>query len=141
MTGAKMSETQQTEIQTEIENIAENNAKMSPEEIAASFFKQHYPSYKLLISKLNKKDALRLADALVGWPLEVTDPNFFSKNAKHAFIIANQLLDCKLIMRSAVELELMNKALTEKNTEEETSTVDNDNVIEEGEIDNGKTEA
>ncbi len=136
-----MSETQQidTEVQQQIDTIAENNAKLSPEEIAANFFRQHYPSYKVLIGKLNKKDALRLADALVGWPLEVSDPNFYSKDAKHAFLIANQLLDCKLIMRSAVELELMDKALAEKNASEQIDA-NNDNVIE-GEIDNGKTEA
>lgn len=97
------------------EEIAQNNANLSPEEIAATFFKNYYPTYKLLIGKLNKKDAVRLADALIGWPLEVDEPKFFNNDAKKAFWIGNQLLDCKLIMRSAVELDAMSKAVQTNN--------------------------
>jgi hypothetical protein len=120
MNGAKMSENTETqeivqEAEKISEEIAQNNANLSPEEIAATFFKNYYPTYKLLIGKLNKKDAVRLADALIGWPLEVDEPKFFNNDAKKAFWIGNQLLDCKLIMRSAVELDAMSKAVQTNN--------------------------
>ena len=98
-----------------VEDVANNNANLAPEEIAATFFKNYYPTYKLLISKLNKKDAIRLSDALIGWPLEVDEPKFFNNDAKRAFWIGNQLLDCKLIMRSAVEIDAMTKAAQTNN--------------------------
>ncbi len=103
------------EVQKIVDEIADNNANLSPEEIAATFFKNYYPTYKLLIGKLNKKDAIRLADALIGWPLEVDEPKFFNNDGKKAFWIGNQLLDCKLIMRSAVEIEAMTKAAQTNN--------------------------
>lgn len=116
------------------ERMANNNANLSPEEIAATFFANYYPTYKFLISKLNKKDAIRLSDALVGFPLEMKEPKFFNEDAKRAFWIANQLLDCKLIMRSAVEIDLMNEA-QKKSLDAETS-MSND-AVNEGEIKNG----
>lgn len=132
MNGANMTENeQQTENLILDESTPQPEAKqLSPEEVASNFFRNYYPSYKLLVKKLNKKDAIRLADSLVGWPLEVNDPKFFSKDAKQAFWVANQLLDCKLIIRSAVEFERMQQAM------DQNETVNIDNVIE-GEANNG----
>jgi hypothetical protein len=135
MIGAKMSEAAE-QINNPLEEMAENNANRNPEDIAATFFKAYYPSYKLLVKKLNKKDAVRLADALVAWPLEMDEPNFFSKEAKQAFWIANQLIDCKLVMRSSDEMDLMTKANETQNADAETSANNND-AVNEGETDNG----
>lgn len=133
-----MSETaeQLVNIENPAEEVANNNANRNPEDIAATFFKGYYPMYKQLLRKLNKKDALRLADSLVAWPLEMDEPNFFSKEAKQAFWIANQLIDCKLVMRSSVEMELITKANENQNVDAETSTNNND-AVNEGETDNG----
>lgn len=140
MSGAKMSTITPIENIADVEqtskDIANNNANLNPEEIAATFFKNYYPAYKILIKKLNKKDAVRLADALVGWPLEVDEPNFFNKEAAQAFWIANQLIDCKLIMRSAVEIDQMQKSFNENTTTEQTEVVTND-AVNEGENTNG----
>lgn len=118
-----------------VEDVANNNANLAPEEIAATFFKNYYPTYKLLISKLNRKDAIRLADALIGWPLEMNEPKFFNDEGKRAFWIANQLLDCKLVMRSAVEIDLINQA--EKQKADAETSVDNNDAVTEGENTNG----
>lgn len=118
------------------QDVADNNANLKPEEIAANFFKTYYPVYKGLVSRLSKKDVMRLADALIGFPLEVNEPKFFGESGKKAFWIANQLLDCKLIMRSAVELDIMNEAM-EKTKDINVSNNDNNDTVNEGETNNG----
>lgn len=127
---------QQENLAETTEQIASNNASMEPENIAANFFKTYYPTYKLLIGKLNKKDAVRLADALVAWPLEVETPKFFNDEANRAFWIANQLIDCKLIMRSAVEIDQMQKSFNE-NAATEMEVANNNDAVNEGENTNG----
>lgn len=124
------------DVQQVTETAAIANANQSPEDIAANFFKAYYPTYKLLVGKLNKKDAVRLADALVAWPLEIDNPKFFNDEAKRAFWIANQLIDCKLIMRSAVEIEQMQNSVDESVTAEEPVVLNND-AVNEGENNNG----
>lgn len=119
------------------QEVAEANAKRSPEEIAASFFMQYYPSYKLLMGRLNRKDAVRLADALVAWPLEVETPKFANKDGHTAFRLGLQLIDCKMVMRNVIEMEYMQNLIDEKAGDMVQSPVENEAVTDEGENKNG----
>lgn len=119
------------------QEVAEANAKRSPEEIAASFFVQYYPSYKTLMGRLNRKDAVRLADSLVAWPLEVETPKFANKDAHTAFRLGLQLIDCKMVMRNVVEMEYMQSLLDEQSGDMVQSPVENETVTDKGENENG----
>ncbi len=125
------------ELIKEAQDVAETNAKRSPEEIAAGFFMQYYPSYKTLLGKLNRKDAMRLADALVAWPLEVESPKFANKDAHIAFRLGLQLMDCKMVMRNVVEMENMQNLIDEQQGNMVQSSVNNEAVTDKGENENG----
>lgn len=127
----------QEELIKDAQEVAELNAKRSPEEIAAGFFMQYYPSYKVLLGKLNRKDAMRLADALVAWPLEVEKPKFANSDGYTAFRLGLQLLDCKMVMRNVVEMENMQNAIDETQQSMVESTVENKADNNEGEKTNG----
>lgn len=128
----------QEELIKEAQDVAEANAKRSPEEIAAGFFMQYYPSYKALMGRLNRKDAVRLADALVAWPLEIENPKFANSDGHTAFRLGLQLLDCKMVMRNVVEMENMQNAIDETQNSVVESSVDNEAVNnDEGEKVNG----
>lgn len=126
------------ELVKEAQDVAEANAKRSPEEIAASFFMQYYPSYKNLLGKLNRKDAVRLADALVAWPLEVETPKFANRDGHIAFRLGLQLIDCKMVMRNVVEMENMQNAIDEVQGDViQSASVENEAVTDKGENENG----
>lgn len=127
----------QEELLQEVQDVAQMNANRSPEEIAANFFAEYYPPYKILIEKLNRKDALRLADALVAWPLEVQNPKFASSDGYNAFRLALSLIDCKMIMRSAVEMENMQNALDNQSEDMVQSSEENGIENNKGETENG----
>lgn len=133
----QLSEVSQEELIKEAQEVAEANAKRNPEEIAASFFMQYYPSYKNLMGKLNRKDAVRLADALVAWPLEIENPKFANSDGHIAFRLGLQLIDCKMVMRNVVEMENMQNAVDETQSSVLESSVDNEAVNNEGEKTNG----
>jgi len=54
----------------------EQQTILSPDQAATMVFKYYWPMYKKLVSKLSNKDARRLNEAVVGYPLEVLDKNF-----------------------------------------------------------------
>ncbi len=82
---------------------------MSAADISAVFFNQFYPQYAAKVSTLSNKEARRLADALVQWPLIDENPRFSSQAGKEAFSIGMRLIDAKTIMRDTIELEQMQK--------------------------------
>ena len=108
------------------QEVAEANAKRSPEDLAASFFMQYYPSYRMLLGKLNRKDAMRLANALVAWPLEIETPKFVNNDGYTAFRLGLQLIDCKMVMRNAVEMENMQNVIYENQENVVQSSVENE---------------
>lgn len=106
------------QIQTTVDEVAQSNAEqlaleaeknIKPDEAASMVFKYYWPQYKILVSKLSNKDARRLNEAVIGFPLEVTDKNFFSKEAKEAFKLAKTLMDAKFILQQKVISEAINK--------------------------------
>ncbi len=125
------------ELLKQAQEVAESNAKRSPEDLAASFFVQHYPTYKMLMGRLNRKDALRLADALVAWPLEIEKPKFVNSDGYNAFRLGLQLIDCKMVMRNAVEMENLQNIIDEQQETMVQSSEENKAVNNEGEIQNG----
>lgn len=127
----------QDELLQQAQDVAETNATRSPEEIAANFFAQYYPLYKTLVEKLNRKDAVRLADALVAWPLEIQNPKFANGDAYQAFRIGLPLIDCKMIMRNVVEMENMQNALDDQSEDMVQSSEQNEVENNEGENENG----
>lgn len=136
-TAKNVSDVSVEELNKEAQEVAESNAKRNPEEIAAGFFMQYYPSYKVLLGKLNRKDAVRLADALVAWPLEIEKPKFVNSDGHTAFRLALQLLDCKMVMRNVVEMENIQNAIDETQNSMVESTVENEANNNEGEKTNG----
>lgn len=79
--------------------------RMAPADVAASFFSQFYPLFKMRLSSLSNKDARRVIDALVQWPLEDSNPKFNSDTAAEVFGLGIRLIDAKTIMRDTVEME------------------------------------
>ena len=134
-------------VQQTVDQVAESNAgvmadklqqQIKPEQAAEMVFKYYWPQYQRLVSTLSNKDARRLNEAVVGYPLEVTSKNFFSKEAKEAFALAKTLMDAKFIIQQKVIQEAIGEL--EAKTNEETTVVSsetNETVIE-GEIANGR---
>ena len=87
------------------EEFIDMQKNMRPEDVAAHFFQMYYPIYESLLSGLSNKDARRVAQHVVQWPLEDQDPKFHDEKAKQAFQVGIRLLDCKMIMKSVVEIE------------------------------------
>ena len=118
----------------EVEQIASSNAEVmaekmqnniKPEQAAEMVFKYYWPHYQQLVSRLSNKDARRLNEALVGYPLEVTNKNFLSKEAKEAFSIAKTLMDAKFVLQQKVLSEALRELETKKEGETTTESLDN----------------
>lgn len=88
------------------------NAK--PEDVATRFFEMYYPLFKGYLSGLSNKDARRLADHLVQYPLKDQNPKFNDDKAREAFQIGQRLLEAKRIMANVVHLENMQEQLDAK---------------------------
>ena len=116
--------------------IADAQQNIKPEEAAGMVFKYYWPQYKLLVSKLSNKDARRLNEAVVGFPLEVTDKNFFSTDAKEAFKLAKTLIDAKFILQQKVIGDAIN-ALENKGEDTAVVSSSNNETVIEGEKTNG----
>ena len=100
----------------------EMQKNMQPADVAAHFFQMFYPKYKQLLSGLSNKDARRVAEHVVQWPLHDSDPKFNDENAKQAFQVGVRLLDCKFIMKSVVEMErLANAEINKANAEKQNT--------------------
>ncbi|NCX94514.1 MAG: hypothetical protein EBX40_07545 [Gammaproteobacteria bacterium] len=108
------SEEQVRETTEQLVNQTQENLK--PDEAATMVFKYYWPQYRTLVSKLSNKDARRLNEALVGFPLEVTDKNFYSMEAKEAFKLAKTLMDAKFILQQKVISEAISKLETKTET-------------------------
>lgn len=98
--------------------IRQTQENLKPDEAASMIFKYYWPQYRALVSKLSNKDARRLNEAVVGFPLEVTDRNFYSTEAKEAFKLAKTLMDAKFILQQKVISEAIGK-LENNKTENE----------------------
>ena len=117
--------TEQQVKETTEQLIAQAQKDIKPDEAAGMVFKYYWPQYQRLVSSLSNKDARRLNEALVGYPLEVTDKNFYSTDAKEAFKLAKTLMDAKFILQQKVISEAISKL--------ETKT----EIVNEGETNNG----
>lgn len=96
------------------EEFIKMQENMPAHDVAAQFFKMFYPQYKLLLSGLSNKDARRVAEHVVQWPLEVQNPKFGDIKAEQAFQVGVRLMDCKFIMRAYFEMERQQELLKQK---------------------------
>ena len=103
--------------------------RMSPADISAVFFQNYYPMFKQALSTLSNKEARRVIDALVQWPLEDANPLFKTKEAQTVFALGIRLIDAKTIMRDTVELEQMQQA-QEKELDKTQESGDNISVTD-----------
>lgn len=119
--------------------VAESNAEVlteklqqqiKPEKAAEMVFRYYWPQYKLLVSKLSNKDARRLNEIVIGYPLEVTNKNFFSKEAKEAFQLAKVLLDAKFILQQSALASKVKEMETTSSVEGTTEEVKTETVTE-----------
>lgn len=100
--------------------------QIKPEQAAEMVFRYYWPQYKNLVSTLSNKDARRLNEAVIGYPLEVLNKNFFSKEAKEAFQLAKVLLDAKFILQQsalASKVKELETTSSVEGTTEEVKTV------------------
>jgi len=100
------------QVQAATNELLQQQQSIEPDKAASMVFKYYWPQYKLATSKLSNKDAKRLNQAIIGYPLEVIETNFYSKDAKEAFSLAKVLLDARFILQQ--------KALSDKLNETET---------------------
>jgi hypothetical protein len=96
--------------------IDQTQKNLTPDEAASMVFKYYWPQYRMLVSKLSNKDARRLNEAVIGFPLEVTEKNFYSTEAKEAFKLAKTLMDAKFILQQKVIGEAISKLETKTET-------------------------
>ena len=129
----------------QVEQVAEANAnvmaeklqkEIKPEQAAEMVFRYYWPQYQRLVSSLSNKDARRLNEAVVGYPLEVTNKNFFSKEAKEAFALAKTLMDAKFILQQRVIQDAIGE-LENKNEETTVVSSETNETVNEGENVNG----
>lgn len=129
-----------------VDQIAESNAnvmadklqqQIKPEQAAEMVFRYYWPQYQRLVATLSNKDARRLNEAVVGYPLEVTNKNFFSKEAKEAFALAKTLMDAKFIIQQKVIQEAIGELETKTNEETTVVSSETNETVNEGETVNG----
>lgn len=113
------------------EQLLKQQENQNPEDVASHFFRLYYPVYKNLLGGLSNKDARKVAEHVVQWPLENENPTFTAEAAKQAFQIGIRLIDAKMIMKSVVEiqrtqemLEARAKQEAEKSTKAEIDAVE-----------------
>lgn len=93
-----------------LDKFKEMQANMPAEDVAAHFWQMYFPIYRQLLQGLSNKDVRRVAEHILQWPLEESHPNFTDKQAIQAFQLGIRLFDCKMIMKSAVEIERIKEA-------------------------------
>lgn len=101
-------------VKAEEEAAMKRAEQLSPADMSSQFFMQFWPMYRQRVATLSNKDARRVLEAIVQWPLEDETPKFNSQAAKEAFSLGTRLIDAKTIMRDTVELEMMQKNLEKK---------------------------
>jgi hypothetical protein len=94
---------------------------MDPGKSAAFYFMQLWPLYKERVKGLSNKEARRLAEAVVQWPLEDEHPKFSTKEGAEAFSLGVRLIDCKTIVRDAYELERLNREVAAQEVRDEVA--------------------
>lgn len=93
-----------------IEQYKESQKNMPAEDVAAHFFRMFFPRYQSVLQGLSNKEARRVAEHVVQWPLEEEFPTFSSPEGKAAFQLGTRLLDCKMIMKGVFEMERLREA-------------------------------
>lgn len=92
-------------LEKEQKETIEAIANRPVEEIAAQFFAIVYPLFKSKLQGLMAKDAKQVIDALVAFPIEVSNPQFRNEVSEQVFSLGSRLLDAKFIMQQAVEMD------------------------------------
>lgn len=100
------------------EEFIKAQENMPAHDVAAHFFQMYYPVYVQLLNGLSNKDARRVAQHVVQWPLEDENPHFNDEKAKQAFAVGIRLNDCKMIMKTFVEMERTQAFLAQKAEQE-----------------------
>lgn len=111
------------QVQAVTNDLIAQQQSIEPDKAAAMVFKHYWPKYKLTTSSLSNKDARRLNQAIIGFPLEETDTNFYSKEAKEAFSLAKVLLDARFILQQKALSDKLNETMNETVNEEGNKTV------------------
>jgi hypothetical protein len=101
---------------------------MKPADMAAQFFTRFYGEYRNRVMTLSNKEARRLAEAIVQFPLIDNKPHFSSTAGKEAFGLGLRLIDAKLIMRETVHMEEREEAEKQSEQDQTTETKENENV-------------
>ncbi len=119
------------EFQDKEEAAAFERAKnQKPEDTASWFFQMIWPRYKERVAKLSNKEARRVLEAIVQWPLIDDRPTFSTEEGKEAFSLGSRLIDAKTIMRDVVELEKLHD-MAAKKEEEDNGTKTTEEVLPE----------
>lgn len=96
------------EIKANEEKIAFEKAKnMKPEDMAAHIYGMFLPHYLTAVSRLSLKEARRVLDGLIEYPLNVDKVDCKTEDGKNAFALGMRLLEAKNIMIASVEMDKM----------------------------------
>lgn len=92
-------------VEKEEREVLEQLASRPPEEIAAQFFHMIYPLFKERVNGLMAKDAKKVIDALIAFPIEMDEPDFRNESSLNVFNLGTRLLEAKFIMQQSVEMD------------------------------------
>ena len=98
--------------------------EMDPGKAAASYFMQLWPLYQARVRTLSNKEARRVCEAVVQWPLEDEKPRFNTQEGLEAFNLGVKLIDCKTVIRDAYELQRLNREVAADEVRNDVQTVE-----------------
>lgn len=124
-------------IKAQEESDIKHAQEIDPGKAAAAYFIQLWPLYQARVRTLSNKEARRVCEAVVQWPLEDEKPKFSTQEGVEAFNLGVKLIDCKTIIRDAYELQRLNREVAADEVRNNVQTVfeksDNNNETKENE--------
>jgi len=127
---------EQQETTPEVQEEAKEEKVHDPADLAATFFGLYQLKLSQYIGRLNAKQLKRAFFHAIVYPLEGEDYKPKTEDEKNAFLIAQRLIEAKLVMIQAVELEKIRQAQNEELNQPDSST-DNNEQVENGDVVNG----
>lgn len=125
-TEEQVSVTEQADSMTreQLENELKQNQTLSPEDIAAAFFRLEYPRFKGMLNILSRNELERLCLNLAGGHLVPVQNQLKSEKEKSAYYLGAQMAENLVIMRLSAEMEKAENAqrILQENKEKEQQT-------------------
>jgi len=124
----------ENQVESQPEQSAQPGKSLSqdPAELAATFFGLYQLKLGQLINKLSGKKLRRAFYHAIVYPLEGENYSPTDEDEKNAFLIAMRLIEAKMVMIQAVELEKIREA-QEQESKQPDSVPETEQVAQENE--------